>query len=136
MIYGFFHSNEHSYDNIPKGCEIMTDEKSSTGLDRNIAALLCYIASFISGIAFLALEKNSPFVRFHAAQSTVTFIGLFIATIIASYIPLIGGLIRTLISIVSLLLWALLMYKSYQGERYKLPIAGDIAENLITNKNS
>jgi uncharacterized membrane protein len=35
-----------------------------------------------------------------------------------------------LVSIVSLVLWILLMVKAHQGERYKLPIAGNLAEDL------
>jgi len=30
--------------------------------------------------------------------------------------------------ILSVILWIILMVKAYQGERFKLPIAGDIAE--------
>jgi uncharacterized membrane protein len=29
---------------------------------------------------------------------------------------------------VSAVLWLVLMFKAYQGERFKLPIAGDMAE--------
>jgi uncharacterized membrane protein len=28
-------------------------------------------------------------------------------------------------------LWLVLMFKAYQGERFKLPVAGDIAEQRI-----
>jgi len=29
------------------------------------------------------------------------------------------------------ILWLILMYKAYQGERYKLPLVGEIAEKGI-----
>jgi uncharacterized membrane protein len=32
---------------------------------------------------------------------------------------------------VSAVLWLFLMYKAYQGERYKVPVAGDMAEERI-----
>jgi uncharacterized membrane protein len=28
-------------------------------------------------------------------------------------------------------LWLLLMYKAYRGERYKVPVAGDMAEQRV-----
>jgi uncharacterized membrane protein len=39
-----------------------------------------------------------------------------------------------LLWILSFILWILLMFKAYSGQMYKLPIAGDIAEEQI-NKN-
>jgi uncharacterized membrane protein len=32
---------------------------------------------------------------------------------------------------VSAVIWLLMMFKAYQGERFKLPIAGDMAEQRI-----
>src|SRR5699024_12460538 len=51
---------------------------SSIGLDENVAAVLAYLATFISGIIFLFVEKKSEFVRFHAIQSTVLFVGIWV----------------------------------------------------------
>jgi len=48
------------------------------GSDENVEALLTYVLGWITGIVFLILEKNSKFVRFHAMQSTITFLGLTI----------------------------------------------------------
>ena len=45
-----------------------------------------------------------------------------------AFIPVIGAIIVPIISIASLILWVILMVKSYQGEKFKLPIIGDIAE--------
>ena len=52
-------------------------ERSSTGLDENVAGFLCYLFGFVTGIVFLVVEKESRFVKFHAMQSTITFLGLF-----------------------------------------------------------
>ena len=101
---------------------------SSTGLDANIAGTLTYALGFITGIAFLVLERDSSFVRFHAYQSTVTFLGLFVLQAISGWIPLIGGLVSVLVPLASLILWIVLMAKAYQGERYQLPYVGEIAE--------
>lgn len=98
-------------------------EKSSTGLDENVAAFLCYLFGFITGIVFLVVERKSSFVRFHAMQSTITFLGLFVISIILGWIPVIGVLILVL----TLILWLLLMIKALQGIRYALPIVGKMA---------
>jgi uncharacterized membrane protein len=102
-------------------------EKSSTGLDENVAGFFCYLLGFITGIVFLLVEKKSNFVKFHAMQSTITFLGLFVILMILGMIPIIG-LLAYPIWILSLILWLLLMIKALQGERYRLPIVGKMAE--------
>ena len=103
-------------------------QESSLGLDPNIAGLLTYLFGAISGVAFLVLEKKNSFVRFHAYQSTVTFLALFVISVVVGILPLIGGLITSVIGFASLVLWVLLMIKAFQGERFKLPMVGDMAE--------
>ncbi len=98
-------------------------EQSSTGLEENVAGFLCYLLWFITGIVFLVVEKKSSFVKFHAKQSTITFLILFVIILILGWIPIIG----ILIVISSLILWLLLMIKALRGERYMLPIAGKMA---------
>jgi uncharacterized membrane protein len=102
-------------------------EQSSTGLEENVAGFFCYLLGFITGIIFLAIEKKSSFVKFHAMQSTITFLSLFIISLILGFIPIIGLLVYP-IWILSLILWLLLMVKALQGERYSLPIVGKMAE--------
>lgn len=99
-------------------------ERSSTGLDENVAGFFCYILGFITGIVFLVVEKKSSFVRFHAIQSTITFLIIFVILLILGWIPIIGALVW----ILSLLLWLLLMIKALKGERYRLPLVGKMAE--------
>lgn len=102
-------------------------ETSSTGLDENVAGFLCYLLGFITGIVFLIIEKKSSFVKFHAMQSTITFLGLFVISLILGFIPIIGLLVYP-IWILCLVLWFLLMIKALRGERYLLPIVGKMAE--------
>jgi uncharacterized membrane protein len=104
------------------------NETTSTGLDPNLAGLLCYLLSFVTGIVFLVIEKENRFVRFHAYQSLAVFGSLFLLSLIAGFIPVIGSLIGFLMGPVWLILWILLMVKAYQGERFKLPVTGDWAE--------
>jgi uncharacterized membrane protein len=106
-------------------------EKSSTGLDANLAAACTYLLGFVSGIVFLVIEKDSRFVKFHAVQSTVTFLVLTIVWRVSWWLPGVWWIVFILspfIGLAILILWFLLMYKAYQGEKFKLPIAGDIAE--------
>jgi uncharacterized membrane protein len=116
----------------------VVQEKSSTGLDANLAGLLTYVAGFITGIVFLVIEKDSKFVRFHAMQSVMTFVGLFIINIgfiMVGFIPIIGWLL-SLFSLflfpLGLILWIVLMLKAYQGEWFKLPIVGDMAMKQVS----
>lgn len=115
----------------------VVQEKSSTGLDANLAGLLTYVAGFITGIVFLVIEKDSKFVRFHAMQSVMTFVGLFLVNmvfVVIGFIPFIGWIL-SLFSLfllpIGLILWIVLMLKAYQGEWFKLPIVGDMAMKQI-----
>jgi len=105
--------------------------KSSTGMEENLAALLSYLLGFITGIIFFVVEKDSEFVKFHAMQSLITFGGLFVLNIVLGMIPIIGWAIGILINLASIVVWIVCMIKAYQGEKYKLPVIGDLAEKQI-----
>ncbi len=116
--------------------------KTGMGLEENIAGLLCYVLTWLTGIVFLVLEKDNKFVRFHAMQSIATFLPLSIIAVVISMIGsaffwgfgglwMIFSLISMLIWILAVILWLILMFKAYQGEMYKLPIVGDFAEGHI-----
>lgn len=106
---------------------------SSLGMEENAAAAVSYLLGFISGILVFIVEKKSDFVKFHAMQSTIVFLGLFIVFNIVGIIPFINLLLAPIMFIVSFLLWGFLLYKAYQGEKFKLPVIGDIAENQAKN---
>jgi len=102
-------------------------ERSSTGLDANVAGTLCYALGLITGLVFLLIEQKSPYVRFHAMQSLITFGVLTVASVVSSFLPGIGGLIGMLISLLTLGLWVYCMVKAWQGERFLLPVVGEEA---------
>lgn len=105
--------------------------KTSTGLEENVAGLLCYVLGWISGIIFLILEPENKTVRFHAMQSIIVF-GIFnLVWIIFFWIPVVRWFIGGLIGALAFILWVVLMYKAYQGEKYKIPWAGDQAEKFV-----
>jgi uncharacterized membrane protein len=113
-----------------------------TGLAENIAGLLCYVLGWVTGLIFFLIDKR-PYVRFHAAQSIVVFGGLHIIQIILGQIFgfgfLFGGwgafslglVLFQLINLLLLILWILLMVKAYQGDRFRVPVAADIADRLF-----
>ena len=103
---------------------------STTNLEPNIAGLLCYIGLWVTGIVFLLIEQKNKFVRFHAIQSIIVFVALTIASAILNQIPFIGWFFGLIIGVLSFVLWIVLMVKAYQGELYKVPLAGDLAEKL------
>ena len=103
-------------------------DKSSTGLDENVAGLLCYVLGWISGLVFFLIEAENKFVRFHALQSIVVFGVLTVVGAILGWIPVIGVFFTWAISVLGFILWIVLMVKAYQGTKYKLPWAGNLAE--------
>jgi len=106
-------------------------EKSSTGLNANVAALLCYVLGWVSGLVFFFLEKDSKFVRFHALQSIIVFGIISLAQAIFNWLPFIGGILGAILGVVSLVAWIVLMLKAYKGEKYKVWWAGNFAEKQI-----
>ena len=105
---------------------------TASGLDANVAAALTYAIGWVTGAAFLFFEEENKFVRFHAWQSVIVFGTLSLAWMIALSVPFLGWLVAFLvIPPVSVVLWLILMYKAYQGERFKVPGAGDIAEQRL-----
>jgi uncharacterized membrane protein len=107
-------------------------EKTSTGLDANVAAALSYLVGFVTGLIFLLVEKENKFVRFHAMQSTLVFVGIVLVNILLNLVPFLGALVAVFIVIpLSAILWLLLMFKAYQGEEFKLPLVGQMAADRI-----
>jgi uncharacterized membrane protein len=98
-----------------------------TGLEPNVAGLLCYVAGWVSGLVFLLLEPKDKFVRFHAIQSIIVFGAINLAYFIVFRIPYIW-VIGWIFWAFGVVLWIVLMVRAYQGQKLKMPIAGDYAE--------
>jgi uncharacterized membrane protein len=111
------------------------------GISINGASALCYLFGFITGIIFLVLPPYSEDkrVRFHAFQSIflnvavcavhigVTFVTLMFHAISFS-LGLMMSSLHLIVSLIFVLIWLFMMWKSYQGERVVLPIIGPFAE--------
>ncbi len=103
----------------------------SNGSNENLMAAASYLLGFITGIVFLLVEKDSKFVRFHAMQSTIAFGGMFVANIVLGFIPVLGWLIGLILSFAAFIFWIVCMWKAFQGEMYKIPYIGDLAEQQL-----
>jgi uncharacterized membrane protein len=107
---------------------------SAPGLSDNVAGALAYL-TIIPAIVFLVLEpfNKRAFVRFHAFQSIfycVAWIAVDIGLAIIGHIPFLGWAILFLWPLVTLVLFVILLVlalKAYQGQKFKLPVIGDIA---------
>ena len=116
-------------------------EPTSTGVDPRLSSLLCYAAWWLSGLIFLIIEQQHSTVRFHAAQSLVLFGGLSILIAVLSFgsvamLMISGGafqaarLLVYLVWLAAVAIWLLLMYRTYNGETWRVPFAGDLAARI------
>jgi uncharacterized membrane protein len=109
-------------------------KKTSLGLDENLEALLAYLLIWLTGIIFYLLEKKSKFVKFHALQSTIAFLALQIVGMLFGLIPIFGVFFAGIVGLVTIIAWIVCMIKAYQGEWFKLPFAGELAEKKVKGK--
>jgi uncharacterized membrane protein len=108
---------------------------SPGGMTDNVAGLLAYV-TIIPAILFLVIEpyNKNRFVRFHSFQSiffNVAWIALWIAMSFVGMIPILGWatmLIWPLVGLGGLIIWIVLLLKANQGQMFKLPVIGDMAE--------
>ena len=106
--------------------------KTASGLDPNVAAALTYALGWVTGLLFYLTEQENREVRFHAMQSMIVFGALSLVCVLLQVIPLLGILMVVFLVVpISAILWLFLMFKAYNGEHFKLPVAGDIAEKQI-----
>jgi uncharacterized membrane protein len=108
---------------------------SASGMADNVAGMLAYV-TFIPAIIFLvtAPYNQSRFVRFHSFQSiffTVALVAIQIVLTMLTFMPFmffITGPLHLLVGLGALVLWIVLLLKANQGQMFKLPVIGDMAE--------
>ena len=122
-----------------------TTEKSSTGLDANLASALSYVFGLVSGVIFFAIETESRVVKYHAMQSMLVSVAVMVVYIVyyvlwgvLSQVPVLGfvaGIFGffgwALLTLGFVALWIYCMVKAFSGQRFKLPYLGEIAEQQI-----
>ena len=121
---------------IPAGTAAPAATASTAqGMTDNVAGMLAYF-TIIPAIIFLVMEpyNRNRFIRFHAFQClffAVAWTVLWIALSIFAHIPFLGWLsilIWPLILLAGFIIWIILVIKANQGQMYKLPFIGDMAE--------
>ena len=99
-----------------------------TGLKKNTAGALAYVLGPITGVIFLILEKD-PFVRFHAMQSIVVFVTLFVLQWVLG-LTIVLLILVPLVGILAFVLWLMCIYKAWMGEEWEVPVLGKFARQL------
>jgi len=100
----------------------------AAGLQDNVAGLLCYF--LIPAIIFLVMEpyNRNKFIRFHAFQSIIYEIAWIIVAAVVGVLPIINLLLLPLASLAFFIGWIVCLIKAFQGQMFKLPVIGPIAE--------
>ena len=125
-----------------------TGKTKVMNLDYNVAGMLAYLPicciNLIFSIIWLATEpKENRFLRFHSLQSLILIIVGFVVNMIlyffsaaAAFAPGPGGtagwglmsLLQLAFGLGFLVVCIIGCIKAYQGQMWKLPVIGDIAE--------
>ena len=101
---------------------------TSTGLQENVACVLCYVLGWVSGIVFLIIEPENKTIKFHAFQSILVFASLSVIMMIFGWIPVLSIIFGVIVGIVGFIAWIGLMVMAAHEKKYKVPIAGELAE--------
>lgn len=112
------------------------NKKSTTGMEPKVAALISHVgapvgAGWLSGLIIYLLEKENRFVKFHAMQSLVIGVAEAILYIISGFLmfAIIGFICIPVIWIASLVIRIIIVMKANNGEYYKFPWLGNMADN-------
>jgi uncharacterized membrane protein len=89
----------------------------------NLVSAAAYFLMPVSSLAVYLLENKDAYVRFHALQSL--FLGVLILA--TGWFLSSIQLVVTAVSAVALVLWLVMMWKAYNGEKYELPVIGEAA---------
>ncbi|MFH0804893.1 MAG: hypothetical protein V1916_01715 [Patescibacteria group bacterium] len=87
--------------------------------DSNLMAALSYV--WILSVVMLIYKKNDEFVKFHAKQGLILFLISFVGIV-----PFLGWFIWIIVVIAMIFGFI----KALSGERWKVPLVGDLAEKI------
>ena len=79
---------------------------------------------------FFLLGRENRFVRFHAMQSILFFGTISILEWVSSSFPFAFFGLGGVVGLVGFIGWIVLMVAAHRGRYYKLPLFGDLAEQL------
>ena len=108
---------------------------TSSGLSDNVAGMLAYV-TIIPAIVFLLIDPYNKrrFVRYHAFQSIFFAIACMVASFalrIVGHMPVVRWttlMLWPLLWLAELVIWVICVLKAYQGQTFKLPVIGELAE--------
>ncbi len=125
--------DDQNYVNVPPPAPLVQNPQSASGLSDNSAAALAYI-TIIPAILFLVLApfNQKQFIRFNAFQCLAMSVFAFVLHFLM-IIPILGWLVVILGDLALLVAWVLCIVNASQGKLFKVPVLGDIAENLSKN---
>ncbi len=117
--------------------------KSAIGLDGNVTALIGYPVGLLA-LILIFIEKDNKWVRFHSIQSILYWVAVSIIYVVLGIIggiflaisTTLGSLVFGLMGLLGLVTFIgiiFLAFKAYQGETFKLPVIGDMAEKWSNN---
>jgi len=101
----------------------------ANALSDNIAGALAYITIF-PAIFFLVVApyNRNRFIRFHSFQSLFLFVAAVALNILIGFLPFVRWMLWNLLSLACFVLVVFLIIKAYQGQKFKVPVIGDMAE--------
>lgn len=112
--------------------------QTRTGLKPGVLAAMAYSLGWVSGVILYFLENENVYVKYHASQSIVVFMGLWALSSLLETVAFLtfglSGILIKIIGLVSLVLWVFLMVKAYLGGRegdvYRVPFVDAVADRL------
>lgn len=109
----------------------MASKNTTTGLKKETSAALAvlFAPTIVVPVVLLLIEKDE-FVRFHAAQILVVGLSLFVLqwamAITIILLPLVP-----ILTIIGFVVWLILVYKAWMGEKWQVPFFGKLTKQLI-----
>lgn len=116
--------------------EQIPSSANQAGLSENAAGGLAYI-TVIPAIVFLLVEPYNKirYVRFHSWQCIFMAIAWFVIDVaigifgrLLTFFRVLEFGLYPLVALAMLILWLMVLIKAFNGEKFKLPIIGDLAE--------
>jgi len=97
-----------------------------TGVERHhLVAALSYLGILVL-VPLLFVDKDVPFVKFHAKQGLVILIGYVLAIIGVGFLPVIGDIFWVALGVASIAG----LIQALQGKWWKIPLIGQLAEKF------
>jgi len=117
-------------------------EATRTGLSDNAAGAIAYF-TFVPAIVFLLVPpyNTNPYVRFHAFQSLMLNVSVVVVSILMSFVLVIFLVFDAELLVVFkrmvwlgwLVLWLICVLRAMNGQRFRIPILGALADRVSAN---